>query len=442
MADALDAAAEHTEDRSPFTPGFGKPPLELVGRADIVSDIDAGFRLGPQDSRFVTVMMGPRGCGKTTVLNEADDLAAARGWPVISVDASTPGLATRIKAQIQAIRDTYGIIGDAIPDAVRGAKEITRGFDIKLARFASAQMKEVNLDWDVRRLLTTLGERAAESGIAVLLSVDELHAADREELRRLAADLQHVTHRGQLPVAFIGGALTELSDIIARDNKLSFFTRCDQPDIPAISAEESAAFFKTSVAAYGGSIDDDATARLAAGCDGYPYKMQLLGDAAWRRSGSPHGHISREIAVSAAELAERVMRRNVYEPTWIGMTRRDRICLSRIAFLGESATTDSLFEDIGDSADEDRSDLIRRLARAGLIAHDPDSGHLRCGPMMPPEVVTELGSLDYGPQAIQRPDAANRAPQAICGRPMKRVAGRCVLPAGHTGRCRSKKPKQ
>jgi len=82
---------------NPFSPGFGQPPTRLVGREDILGPLGAGLRAGPHDEAYTSVLVGPRGSGKTALLTEIGERAAEDGWIVLPVDASTSDLHGRIR---------------------------------------------------------------------------------------------------------------------------------------------------------------------------------------------------------------------------------------------------------------------------------------------------------------------------------------------------------
>ena len=57
--------------------------------------------------------MGVRGSGKTVLLSEIEDRAAADGWVVLSLDAGTSGLLDRIVQMIRNADQTYEALGIA-----------------------------------------------------------------------------------------------------------------------------------------------------------------------------------------------------------------------------------------------------------------------------------------------------------------------------------------
>lgn len=92
---------------NPFSPTFGVPPVELVGRDDLLTDIGSGLLTGPRDRSYYSVIMGQRGSGKTVALTEMENRAKQDGWIVLSVDAATEGLLERLNQAIYQATRTY-----------------------------------------------------------------------------------------------------------------------------------------------------------------------------------------------------------------------------------------------------------------------------------------------------------------------------------------------
>ena len=179
-----------------FTPGFGQAPHFCVGRDQMLAEIRSALNVGPEDDRFTSVLLGPRGSGKTVALGMIEDVAVEAGWVVFSLDASTDGIHGRIKEQIAWAQDQYeGLPPTDAPDRRTTTRARLRIWPVSFQREVA---ESVRIKWGLRRQLTTLAAHAAAQGTAVMLSVDEMHGGDRDEMRRLSADLQHIVKASQI----------------------------------------------------------------------------------------------------------------------------------------------------------------------------------------------------------------------------------------------------
>jgi ABC-type branched-subunit amino acid transport system ATPase component len=70
----------------------------LVGRDDLIEEFVEAIENGPGASGRATLYTGPRGAGKTVLLNAIEDRTKARGWLVVTETAS-PGFVERITRQ-------------------------------------------------------------------------------------------------------------------------------------------------------------------------------------------------------------------------------------------------------------------------------------------------------------------------------------------------------
>ena len=208
---------------NPFSPGFGKTPERLVGRDDLLSDLGEGLATGPRDERFASILMGVRGSGKTALLNEIEQRAATDGWVVISLDASSGGdldegdLLGRLRSELSHIPDRYPALDI---EELRGDQQTGRSAGFKLGPLQGQRTEtRKSAAMNLRQKLTYLTDAAQQHQTSVLLTVDELHTGKKDQLRRLANDLQHITSRAELPLAFIGAGLLEMQYTILQDKK-------------------------------------------------------------------------------------------------------------------------------------------------------------------------------------------------------------------------------
>ena len=283
---------------------------------------------------------------------------------------------------------------------------------------------------------------------AVLLTIDEIQAGNRSELRRLNADLQHITKRRDLPIAFVGAGLPSISYTLLRDPKMTFFQRCHDDTIDLLDLQSAMSFYRRTIADGGGEASAEAISLLAQASAGHPFKMQLLGQHAWRIAGAPDAPIDMLSAELASVSAEERMRERVYRPLWTSLSERHKSILRVLAAHGGSMTRSAVGSAVQRSK-SDISNLLRELRTSGCVAHAPNR-LVHLGALLPfsflRDVVEDENTYEASREMERaaREDAPNDAPggtagQAACGKRLKTVEGACVLRPGHKGNCRRKR---
>lgn len=423
---------------NPFCPDFGQPPRSLVGRDDLLGDLGSGLATGPTDRRYTSLLLGPRGSGKTVALAALEDMAAADGWLVISVDAGTGGLPERIKQAIAWARDNYEGADQADPDQHLR----TRWSGIRIGGFEWRRQvfRRIRPEWNMQHQMAALAEHAAGAGTAVLLTVDEMHSGDREDLRRLAGDLQHITKRSHLPLAFVGAGLSRLEYTLLEDSRMTFFQRCARARIPPITTADAMRGLRSTVVDAGGHIELDAL-RLAADATGsLPYQLQLIGHNAWNIAGAPDRPIDLLSSREAVRIAADQMEETIAIPAWYDLGAADQRYLRAVAELGPAATPAALSQTLASGAGNlARSE--RRLSVSGYIAETP-AGTIALTDMVPAPLVLRLVEAearyetDYALRVSGR--RATTARLIRCEAYMPRAKATCVLGRGHRGGHRSR----
>lgn len=129
-------------------------------------------------------------------------------------------------------------------------------------------------------------------------------------------------------------------------------------------------------------------------------------------------------------------RRPVVVHLWEDLTPTKRRCLGRLAggteplHVAELATIE---------CDPDGlSAMLASLVDAGCVEYDHASSAVRLGDLGDRDAIAEAASASFHLQAAEIVAERQNA-RLVCGQPRCHVAGRCVLPLGHTGRCRSKR---
>ncbi len=247
-----------------FMPGDGAPPPVLTGREreqEVLSRCLADLTSGQPPPHNV-VLVGPRGNGKTVLLNWFE--GACRG---VRVDAAR--LAPSRVRTGQDLCDT--LLPAAGPRWLLPAKW-------RVAFGAGAEW--VTSPPAVRELAERLIARCRGKPVAVLL--DEAHTLDLEVGRILLNVSQDV--RREAPFLLVLAGTPGLLAHLGRMNA-SFWDRLGRGLLGIGRLSEAAArdALRKPLAAHGVSIDDEALDSVVAHGQRYAYFIQLWGEALWSR---------------------------------------------------------------------------------------------------------------------------------------------------------------
>ncbi len=419
------------EPPNPFTPDFGTDPHCLVGRDDLVASLREGLSAGPRDWRFHSLLLGPRGTGKTVVLGHIKEAARLAGWIVLPLDASTDGVEDRLDALIDWARESSDLDPDPSGRTERSAVSV-KLWPFEWQREAA---REVRPKWDLRRRLTVLADHAGRHGAAVLLILDEMQSGERRELRRLSADLQLITKGEKVPLAFLGAGLSEMKHTMLEDKKMSFFARCHRADMPPLLRTDASRFLRTAVQDAGGRIDAGALPLLVDACGTLPYKMQLVGHCAWTAAGAPRAPIDEQSAVVAIQEAHALMHERVSLPVWESLRPDEKDYLRRLASLGgEARPHDIASDDVAGSRNLGRT--LRHLTNVGCVVQR-NSQVVMLTDLVPERSMDAIVAEERIHLATDGATVRSLTLQR-CNEWMPRAQARCILASGHGGGHRSR----
>lgn len=268
----------------PFRPGVGVPPPVLAGR----EAEQAMFRRTVQGLSVRVpppadaVLYGPRGNGKTSLLAWlASEAKTVRGVDALCLDPSE------------------------IPDTATLAARLTR----RRFRWPFAPVEATvrgvtsqrSPDEGPRLLGETLERRVRRRGLILLF--DEAHTLPPEVGRSLLTVSQRVRLHGLRFLLVLAGT-PDLHDRLA-ETDATFWNRSEIHPIGRLDTDAGAQAIREPLAADGITIADDALDRVLADCHGYPFFLQLWGDALWKRADAARrgGDEAPAVTVEAVDLA-------------------------------------------------------------------------------------------------------------------------------------------
>ncbi|MEU4388206.1 ATP-binding protein [Promicromonospora sp. NPDC023805] len=302
------------------------PPL-LVGRDDVLTEFDESVLDGPGAPGRLSILTGARGVGKTVMLLELADHVLREGWVTIS-ETATPGLVERLMHTVT--RTLYELDGSSKP-----GRQIT-GFSLPGGgglTFSERPAMVVQWREQMGRLLDVL-ER---NGTGLLITVDEVHSAGREELRDLATTYQHLAGEDRDIALVMAGLPSAVSDLL-NDDVLTFLRRANRVELHDVDLGDVSEALRTTIESEGRHITDSALVEATQATGGYPFMIQLVGYHVWRKA---DGDVIDDAAVAAGvPVARRRLGSLVHATALADLSDVDRTYLVAMAQDdGESSTS-------------------------------------------------------------------------------------------------------
>ena len=268
--------------QGPFRPGPGGLPPYLAGR----ESEQALFRrlLGGLQDRLApsreAVLHGPRGNGKTALLAWLQREAAA--YPGVDVLRLTPADIPGEARLVERVLPTSWLQRLA-------PREVSlRGITWRAGRDEPTPLDEV------------LAARARKKPLILLL--DEAHTLDEGVGYALLNASQKVGR--ELPFLLVLAGTPNLRSHLNAMNA-SFWSRADRRPVGRLDAEATAAAIREPLESEDIAIDEDALAHVVRESHGYPYFVQLWGEALWRQaSEAVEPNARRLITRSAADAVQ------------------------------------------------------------------------------------------------------------------------------------------
>ena len=351
---------------NPFSPTFGTTPPLLAGRDRVLARFDNALNAGPTHPDYTLLITGERGTGTTALLNVLEARAIEREWHVITAAASGQRLSARIAGEAQRCINVLRGGG-----RLRLASVSALGVGVSVQQPTQTPSPEPGL----LSVLEELGDLLVERDSGLLLTIDELHDIERDEVQNVASALQIVTRRRLRPIALAAAALPLVEDTHLADAHMTFLQRCARARLGPLDEAATRQALQQPIVNGDSTIDPGALDEAVAATLGYPYMIQLVGFHAWDMRADPAQPISLTNVRAGAAEAEHIMVDQIAGPIWNRLSTMDRRFL--IAMLEDELDSDvtEIAGRLGRSAQHARG-YRRRLISAGAISVS-DRGRVR-----------------------------------------------------------------
>jgi len=329
--------------RNPYAPGAGTPPPELAGRDELRETVRIALERVRRGLPTKSILLvGPRGVGKTVLLDRMREGAEAAGLQTVRVEApenrSLPALlAPQLRiALLRLSRNEQA--KDLARRALRGLAGFAKALKLKFRDI------EVGLDLDpepgladngdlqhdLQALLEVVGAAAQKAGTALVLFVDELQYVEEEQLAALVTAL-HRTAQRRLPVVLVGAGLPQLRGQMGQAK--SYAERLfDFPEIGPLPEPDAKIAIAKPAEEQRVQVNEDALQSIVQRTRGYPYFLQEWGKHAWDTAdASP---ITRDDVEAASRSAIAALDESFFRVRFDRLTPLEKKYLRAMAELG------------------------------------------------------------------------------------------------------------
>ena len=271
----------------------------------MLADFVEALQDGPGAAGRATLYTGARGAGKTVMLNAVEDRARQRGWLVVSETASA-GFVDRMTKQ-----HLPRLLRDFDPRAVqRRMSGLTAPLNVGAVTWTTIEAHVVQAG--LRNQIELLTDLLVDHDTGLLISLDEIHQNQIDELREVAITVQHA-FREDRQLAFVGAGLAASVSDIVNDDVLTFLRRAERHALGAVPRVDVELAFREPIKTAGRHVGPEALDVMVDGSGGYPFLLQLIGAHTWRLHPDDH-EITVDDARHGVVRARRRLGALVHEP--------------------------------------------------------------------------------------------------------------------------------
>ena len=260
---------------NPFNPGFGVDPPYFAGRQALFHRTLANVNDGPNRGRYVQIITGGRGLGKTSLLNRLERYAQHEmGWPSFRWTASP-------KDNLEAkFNDAYDDLIGPLTGRIRSGKLKIRGGIVEAELLMPARRRPSTFGGQLHRL----GRLLAATGQTMLFLVDELQAGHPDSVGEISNTIQETNGAG-LPIALIAVGLPSTRAALKSIVGATYIERQAIDVIGDLAPAEAREALERPILDHGRDHDPAIFDVMLDTAGGYPYALQLVGQATWDAAG-------------------------------------------------------------------------------------------------------------------------------------------------------------
>ncbi len=300
-----------TPSRNPFTPDFGEVPTHLAGRARFLRGIERALVDEGRRPELTTILSGPRGIGKTTLLAIVSESAGERGW--LSVDTTArKGMLDDI--EIQTARKAAHLLPSSGKTHLSGIG-VPGMVELELERVS----EKPKSNW--RSRMTTILDELGANDTGLLITVDEVDP-ELDELEELVTVYQHFVREGRKAALVMAGLPSRVHGLLDGRSS-SFLRRAQLEELGPVPDADIETALRQTVESSGRSVAEKALREAVSTIGGFPYLLQLVGFRAWDVD-PRDSEITPEAMRIGIRQGKSELETRIFSATWRDLSGNDR----------------------------------------------------------------------------------------------------------------------
>ena len=360
---------------NPFTPVFGNEPPILAGRSQLINNVKKGLENTPGDPNRITIFTGPRGSGKTVLLNAISAIADEIGWISVHTIASNQMLDQLIE-QIQ--RRSSHILESKAKSKLTGVQIYGVGIERDIA-------DEKKPTW--RAEMDNYLDMFANHEVGLLITIDEVSASFPEMIEFISTFQFFIREKRNIALLMAGlpGNVFQMF----QNPSISFLRRAFRRTLDPISLPDVRAVIKKTVEISGRVIEKEALDLAAENTKGMPFLIQLIGYHSFNQSNNKM--ITKKDVIAGISDAEEDMESMILDATLNDISDTDIKFL--LAMLEDDGDISRL-SDIAKRLDVSLSyagHYRKRLINQGIISESGRGKVSFCMPMLKELLIKRYG---------------------------------------------------
>ena len=303
--------------KKPFTPGTGHAPEYVAGREDVFDVLeDALQSIAPSEVREEDglleyasmppiVLTGPRGVGKTLLLNWMEEQAQEMKIHV---------------ARLEYVKDLTA--GDALGnlfDEIAGGDEsllkMVKGFNLSVGPLGGG----VDLGAATRTYKNVLQSRLRQGPLVLLM--DEAHHYETKYMGLMLQVGQRLINQ-RYPLVMLLAGTPDLQSYLMKI-EATFMTRSEDIYINLLATEESKKALSKPFSDRRIAVEPEALEMMWGLTDNYPYFVQIVGAEVWKVLSKGRKRRVDVALVEQAQAAINRKRRNLYRKIYTEMNAKE-----------------------------------------------------------------------------------------------------------------------